>query len=266
MNPTHLGIQDMGPDVELHADCTDPWSTFDVHHPFWNSTSDESWLSAAIQSEHAISGITESFLNVEEFLHMEEFLTYSYCTLCQQVNCCCTTFDTFAPAPTDLRGDITAEYLTEPSTPDPCTPFHDEPPMGSAQDSSIFLLHTPEFTQSPRNTNGPTSSVSSVKKVSRRTKISKAAKNTLEQFFSSNPYPDKAELRTLRLATKLKENAIRTWFSNSRSRESCRSSSRHGIFHVRADHIQQRNSLWLLADIKAGYLQRVWKHWIGHRQ
>jgi uncharacterized CHY-type Zn-finger protein len=246
MNTAHLGIRDFGPDVELLADCTAPWSTLDVHDPYWNSISDESWLSAAIQAEHAISGTTESSL------HMEEFPTYSHCIFCQQVNCCCASFDTFS-APTEFgRTKITAELPTAA-----CTPCHDERPMGSAQGSSVFLQHTPGYTQSRRRTDGPTDSVSIVKKGSRRTKISKAAKSILEQFFSSNPYPDKSELGTLRSATKLKESAIRTWFSNSRSRKACVCSSCHGLLHVRADHIQQRNLLWLLTDIQAACLQRA---------
>jgi hypothetical protein len=229
----------MGPDVELPADCTDPWSTFDVHHPFRNSTSDESWLSAAIQAENA----TESSLYVEELLTL-----HGHCMFCQQVSCCCASFDTFSALTEIGETDITAELPIAT-----CTPCHDECPMGCAQCSSVFQ-HTPEYTQSTRKTDGPKRSVKAVKKGSRRTKIPSAAKSILEQFFSSNPYPDKADLRTLRSATKLKENAIRTWFSNSRSRKSCGSSSCHRLFHVRADHIQQRNPLWLLADIQAGYL------------
>jgi hypothetical protein len=246
MNSTQFDIQDIGPEVDLPADRTDPWSTLDVHNPYWNSTSDESWLSAAIQAENAISGITESSL------HTEEFPTYGHCMFCQQVSCCCASFDTFS-ALREIGGtDITAELPTAA-----CTPCHDERPMGSAQGSSVFLRHMPEYTQSPWKTDGPTNSISPVKTESRRTKISKAAKSILEQFFSSNPYPDKYELRTLRSATKLKENAIRTWFSNSRSRKACGCLSCHTLSDVWTDEIQQRNPLWLPADLQAGCLQRA---------
>ena len=100
--------------------------------------------------------------------------------------------------------------------------------MASAQGSWVPLQHAPDTTQSPRIPERPTNSVRVVKKRARRTKIPKAAKSILEQFFSSNPYPDKDELRTLRSSTKLTESAIRTWFSNSRSRKAGRCSSCHG--------------------------------------
>ena len=247
MNFTQFSIQNIGPEVDLPADRTDPWSTLDVHDPYWNSTSDESWLSAAIQAENAISGNTGSSL------HMEELPAFGHCMFCQQVCCCCPSFNTFLdPTPTEFSGDITAESLTGS-----CKPFHDEPPMASAQDSLVPLQHTPEYTQSPRKRDGPTNSVTFIKKGSRRTKISKAAKSILEQFFLSNPYPNKSELGTLRSATKLKESAIRTWFSNSRSRKACRCSSCCGLLHVRADRNQQHNPLWAPADIQAACLQQV---------
>lgn len=219
MNPTHLGSMDFwGPDLDSSADCTDPWSVYD---PFWNSTSDESWLSAAIHTENTISGNTGSSL------HMEELPTYGQCMFCQQGTCVCAGFDTFS-ALTEFGGtDIAAELPTAA-----CTPCHDEPPMASAQGSSVFLQHTPEYTQSLRDTDRPTNSVSVIKIRPRRTKISKFAKTILEQFFSSNPYPDKDELRTLRSATKLKEKAIQTWFSNSRSRKACECPSCHGLSYV----------------------------------
>lgn len=245
MNPTQLGVMDFGPDVESPADRTDPWSTFDVDDPYWNVTSDE-WLSAAIEAEHTLPGITESSLC------MEELLVYGHCMTCQQVSCCCASFDTFSALTGIGETDITAGILAAA-----CTPCHDERPIASAGDSTAHLRHTPESTQSLRRTDGPANSVRVIKKGSRRTRISNVAKSILEQFFSSNPYPDKADLRTLRTATKLKENAIRTWFSNSRSRKECGFSSCHVLSNVRTDHVQQRNPLWLPADIQAVCLQRA---------
>ena len=218
MNSAHLGIWDFGPDVDLPTDCTGPWSTLDVFDPCWNSTADESWLSVAIQEEHAIPGLAESSLREEEFP------TYSHCMFCQRVYCCCASFDTF-PDLTEIGGtDIIAELPAAA-----CTPCHDEPPMACAQGSWVPLQHAPDSTQNPRKSERPTNSVRAVKKRLRRTKIPMAAKSILEQFFSSNPYPDKDELRTLCSSTNLKESAIWTWFSNSRSRKSGGCSSCHGL-------------------------------------
>lgn len=220
MNYTYPGSMDFEPDLDLSADSTDPWSTLDVHDPYWNSTSDESWLSAAFQAENAIPGNTGSSL------HMEELPTYGHCMFCQQGTCVCAGFDTFSALTEFGETDIAAELPTAAYT-----PCHDEPPMASGQGSSVFL-HTPEYTQSLRDTDRPTNSVSVVKRGLRRTKISTPAKTILEQFFSSNPYPDRSDLRTLRSATNVKESAIRTWFSNSRSRKSGRCSSCHGLLDV----------------------------------
>ena len=204
MNYTYPGSMSFGPEVDLSADSTDPWSTLDVHDPYWNSTSDESWLSAAIQAENTIPGNTGSSL------HMEELPIYSHCTFCQQVDCCCATFDQLF-APTQFGGTGSTTGIPTAA----CTPRHDERPLGS-----------------PRDTDKPTNSVSVVKMGPRRTKISSLAKTILEQFFSFNPYPDRSDLHTLRSATKVKESAIRTWFSNSRSRKSGRCSSCHRLLDV----------------------------------
>jgi hypothetical protein len=226
MDFTHFGMGQYGPQAILPQVQYPDWSTLDVHDPYWNSTSDESWLLDAIQAEHAISGIAESSL------HMEESPTYSHCMFCQQVSCCCASFDTFF-AVTDIgKTDITAELPTAA-----CTPCHDERLMGSAQGSSVVLQHTPDYTQSLQRTDGPANSVRVARKKTGRTKISVAAKSILEQSFSSNPYPDRDELRTLRLTTQLKENTIRTWFSNSRSRKSGRYFSCHGFSDVGTDYI-----------------------------
>jgi hypothetical protein len=53
---------------------------------------------------------------------------------------------------------------------------------------------------------------------SKRTRISKAAKKILDEYFSSNPYPDEKETFHLAKATDLGSRIIKTWFSNTRSR------------------------------------------------
>lgn len=54
--------------------------------------------------------------------------------------------------------------------------------------------------------------------LSKRTRISKQAKNVLQTHFRTNPYPNKEETLSLSKATKLTGRTIKTWFTNSRSR------------------------------------------------
>jgi hypothetical protein len=54
---------------------------------------------------------------------------------------------------------------------------------------------------------------------SKRTRISDAATRLLQRQFHKNPYPDDREVSSLGLATKLKARVIKTWFSNTRTRQ-----------------------------------------------
>ncbi|KAH7069147.1 hypothetical protein BKA63DRAFT_102062 [Paraphoma chrysanthemicola] len=53
---------------------------------------------------------------------------------------------------------------------------------------------------------------------SKRTRISKQAKDVLQTHFRTNPYPNKEETLSLSKATKLTLRTIKTWFTNTRSR------------------------------------------------
>ncbi|KAH7088758.1 hypothetical protein FB567DRAFT_590881 [Paraphoma chrysanthemicola] len=54
--------------------------------------------------------------------------------------------------------------------------------------------------------------------LSKRTRISKHAKDVLQTHFRANPYPNKEETLSLSKATKLTGRTIKTWFTNTRSR------------------------------------------------
>jgi hypothetical protein len=54
---------------------------------------------------------------------------------------------------------------------------------------------------------------------SKRTRISKAARKILDDFFESNPYPGEAQTSSLMGKTQLTGRTIATWFSNTRARK-----------------------------------------------
>ncbi|KAF1832990.1 hypothetical protein BDW02DRAFT_580778 [Decorospora gaudefroyi] len=57
-----------------------------------------------------------------------------------------------------------------------------------------------------------------VKTKPKRTRISAAVKSVLNDHFRKNPYPDDREIASLLEATKLTGRTIKTWFTNTRSR------------------------------------------------
>ncbi|KAF3003699.1 hypothetical protein E8E13_008935 [Curvularia kusanoi] len=237
MDPDQQDVPDIGFDFDLSANQADLCPAFDGHDPFWqlDHPADEPWLSAANETN------TLHRENAEFELSFGPPLTPSGamdCT-CGQIICCCGIPNLSMPAEDRLPGSANEMSIVAGSL------DHHEATWANGPALAELPGDTIEIPQSPQEMQERSKSWRKAQRIARRTKISRDAKHILEQHFSSNPYPDNAELRSLHLATKLKPQTIRTWFSNSRSRKECRFFSLAQYVDIRTDYIQLRNPLRL---------------------
>jgi hypothetical protein len=94
----------------------------------------------------------------------------------------------------------------------------------TALESAYISNHVSQTPERMLKEPGPSMNVAIENALSsgKKTRVSKAAKDLLNNIFSSTAYPSKEQVAVLALQSGLTEKQIKTWFTNKRSRSSSR--------------------------------------------